>query len=232
MPRTAPARIPLALACVVAALFLAAHDPAAQRRPNTAADSLSAVVEPLFARAQFDSILSILPAVIHRAQASHDSVLLGRAITQRGRVELMLGRNADGRKDIDIGILIAQATRDTVGLMPAVHFKGFAYSMMGDYDEAMKWFERRLAISQVAHAPIDEAWARSSIGYVYHRRSDNVRARDEYTRAIALFRGAGAERFEITPLIGLGRVESATGNERAAIRCYQRAWVVSKEVGD
>lgn len=232
MPRTAPARIPLALAWMVPALFFAAHDPVAQRRPSTPADSLSAVVEPLFARAQYDSILMVLPAIIRRAQASGDSLLLGRAITQRGRVALMRGRNADARADIDAGIRIAEAVRDTVGLMPAVHFKGFAYSMMGEYDEAMRWFERRLFLAQRTHRPIDEAWARTSIAYVYHRRNHNERARDEYTRAITLFRGAGAERFEITPLIGLGRVESATGNEGEAIRSYQRAWVVSREVGD
>lgn len=232
MPRTAPARIPLALAWMVPALFLIAHDPAAQRRPSTAADSLSAVVEPLFAQAKYDSILVLLPAVFRRAAATGDSLLLGRALTQRGRVALMRGRNADARADIDVGIRIAEAMRDTVGLMPAYHFKGFAYAMMGDYREGLRWYERRLLLAQRTHSPIDEAWARTSIGYTYHRWDDNVRARDEYTRAIALFRGAGAERFEITPLIGLGRVESATGNERAAIRCYQRAWVVSREVGD
>ncbi len=232
MPRTATARVPLALAWIVAALCLVARDPAAQRPPVTAADSLSAVVEPLFARAQFDSILALLPAVIHHAQAAGDSLLLGRALTQRGRVALMRGRNADARRDIELGIRIAEAVRDTVGLMPAVHFRGFAYSMMGDYDEGLRCFERRLFLAQRTHAPIDEAWARTSIGYIYHRRTDNERARDEYTRAIALFRGAGADRFELTPLIGLGRVESATGHEREAIRCYQRAWVVSREVGD
>ena len=168
---------------------------------------------------------------MRRAQASGDSLLLGRVLTQRGRVALMRGRNADARADIDVGIRIAEAMRDTVGLMPACHFKGFAYSMMGDYHEGMRWYQRRLFLAQRTRAPIDEAWARTSIGYTYHRWSDNVRARDEYTRAIALFRSVGS-RSEINPLIGLGRVESAAGNEREAVRCYQRAWVVSKEVGD
>ncbi|HEU4929797.1 MAG TPA: CHAT domain-containing protein [Candidatus Krumholzibacteria bacterium] len=232
MPRATPARIPLALAWMVPALFLVAHQPVAQPRPVTAADSLSAVVEPLFAQALYDTILPVLPPVIRRAEATGDSLLLGRALTQRGRVALMRGRNADARRDIELGIRIAEAVRDTVGLMPAVHFKGFAYSMMGDYDEGLRWFERRLFLAQRTHAPIDEAWARTSIGYIYHRRNDNARARDEYTRAITLFRSAGADRFEITALIGLGRVESATGNERAAIRCYQRAWVVARQIGD
>jgi tetratricopeptide (TPR) repeat protein len=206
--------------------------PRNDRTPRTPADSMGAVIEPLFAAAGYDSILSLLPAYLRRAEATRDSVLLGRAFAQRGRVALMLGRREAAAADIDLGIRIAEAVRDTVGLMPAVHFKGFVYSMQGNYDEALRCFERRLDLALRTRSPADEAWARSSIGYVFHRRGDNVRARDEYTRAIQLFRASGMERLEITPLIGLGRVESAVGNETEAIRCYQRAWVVAKEVGD
>jgi tetratricopeptide (TPR) repeat protein len=144
----------------------------------------------------------------------------------------MMGRGETAAPDIDRGIYIAESVRDTVGLMPAVHFKGFVYSMQGRYDEAMGCFERRLDLAQRTRSPADEAWARTSIGYVLHRREENERAREEYTRAIQLFRANGLERLEITPLIGLGRVESAVGNEKEAIRCYQRAWVIAREVGD
>ncbi len=227
MSRTAPA-----LASTLLVLLLSAPDTVAQNVPRTPADSLAGVIEPLFVAAKYDSILALIPFYLRRAEATHDSVLLGRAITQRGRVMLMLGRRDEAVTDIDFGIRTAEAVRDTFGLMPAVHFRGFAYSMAGDYETAMSCFERRLHLAQRVRSPVDEAWARSSMGYVYHRRSDNVRAREQYTRAITLFRGTGLERLEITPLIGLGRVEIATGREREAIRCYQRAWVVAREVGD
>lgn len=227
MSRTAPA-----IASIFLALLLAVPVTLAQRPPRTAVDSLAAVVEPLFAAAKYDSILFLLPAHIRRAQASNDSVLLGRAITQRGRVALMQGRNADAENDIDLGIRIAEATRDTLGLMPAVHYRGFAYSARRDQDNAMRCYERRLLLAQRAREPVHEAWARSSMGYVYHLRSDDTRAREEYTLAIELFRANDFERLEITPLIGLGRVESNSGREQEAIRCYQRAWAVAKKYGD
>ncbi len=230
MSRTAPA-----IASILLALLLAAQTPVAQRGdppPRTPADSLRAVVEPLFATARYDSILSLLPAFIRRAEATHDSVLLGRAITQRGRVYLARGERDHAERDIDVAIRIAESVRDTVSLMSAVNFKGFVYAGQGDYDRAMHYYERRLSLAQSAHSPADEAWARTSMAYVYQQRDDLGRARQEYVRAIELFRASGQERLELTPLIGLGRIESLTGNDREAIRCYQRAWVVARAVGD
>ena len=229
MPRTVPA-----IASILLALLLSVQTPVAQRpdAPRTPADSLRAVVEPLFATAQYDSILSLLPAFIRRAEATHDSILLGRAITQRGRVLLARGERAAAEREIDLAIRIAESVRDTVSLMSAVNFKGFVYAGQGDYERAMHYYERRLSLAQSAHSPADEAWARTSMAYVYQQRNDLDRARQEYVRAIELFRASGLERLELTPLIGLGRVEGLTGNDREAIRCYQRVWAVAREVGD
>ena len=231
-------RTNLAVASLLLALLLpalGAQAPVAQRNdqaPRTPIDSLAASVERLFAAAEYDSILSLIPYYIRRAEATRDSVLLGRALTQRGRIELMQGRRDAAEVDIDLGIRISEAVHDTVGLMPAVHFKAFVLSSRGNHAGALHCFERRLDLALRTHSPIDEAFAREGIGYMMHRRSDNARAREEYTLAIQLFRANGRERLEATSLIGLGRVESAVGNEQAAIRCYQRAWVVAREVGD
>jgi CHAT domain-containing protein/tetratricopeptide (TPR) repeat protein len=222
---------PFILACglVIAAPLSA---PADRVVPSPAVDSLAARVEPLFALGSYDSILAFLPGVIHDAGARADSVLLGRALTQRGRVFLMKGDRSAAVADIETGIRIAEAIGDTTGLMPAVHFRGFAYLGQGEWDEAMRCFRRRLDLALLVHSPLDEAWARTSIGFVHHQRGSQQEARAEYHRAIALFREGGRLRLELTALIGLGRVESALGNQREAIRCYQRVWVVSREVGD
>ena len=201
-------------------------------RSSSAVDSLAARVEPLFAAGDFDSILTILPGVIRDAVARSDSLLLGRAVTQRGRVFLMKGDRDAAVRDIDLGIHIAEAIGDTTGLMPAVHFRGFVYSGQGNWNEAMRCFQRRRDLALRVHSPLDEAWARTGIGYVHHQRGQQNEARTEYRRAIVLFRDGGRLRLELTALIGLGRVESALGNQREAIHCYQRAWVVSREVGD
>src|SRR5712675_3331440 len=93
--------------------------------PLSPADSLRVLVEPLFTAAKYDTILKILPVCIRRAEAAHDSVLLGRALAQRGRLMLMVGRHDQAEHDIDLGIRIAESARDTTGLMSALHFKGF-----------------------------------------------------------------------------------------------------------
>ncbi len=168
---------------------------------------------------------------MRRAEASRDSVLLGRALTQRGRVLIMLGRPG-AERDIDTAIHIAESMRDTTGLMPAETFKGFIHWGAGRRDEAVKCFERRLLLAQKAHSRLDEAWARVSLGFSYHDMGDQDRARREYERALEIFHAAGQRRLEINALIGLGRVEGAEGNGPAAIRWYQQAWVASREVGD
>ncbi len=223
-------RTALAVASVLLFLSSSSSPPSAQRVPRTAADSLGAIVEPLFARSQYDSILSLLPAVIRRAEATHDSVLLGRAITQRGRIALMRGQDAGA--DLDIGIRIAEATRDTVGLMPAVHFKGYVYRYRKDRAAALRCFERRLQLAELVRSPTDEAWARSSIAFEQYLDNEHDLARTNFLRSIALARGAKIRTLEITSLIGLGRTYSAQGNDREAMRCYKRAWVVSRETGD
>ncbi len=198
----------------------------------TASDSLRALTEPLFTAGWYDSILTILPAFIRRAEATGDSMLLGRAITQRGRARLTLGGPDDAEPDIDTGIRIAEAVRDTVGLMSAMHFKGYSYTARGQLQDALRCFERRLFLAQRTHSPVDEAWARSGIAYELHLLDQQDRAKQEYTRAIELFHASGLTRLEVTPLIGLGRVENALGNQDNAVRCYQRAWVAAQDTGD
>jgi CHAT domain-containing protein/tetratricopeptide (TPR) repeat protein len=200
--------------------------------PLTPADSLRALVEPLFTTAKYDTILEILPVFIRRAEATHDSLLLGRAITQHGRVMLVYGRFNEAKHDFDLGIHIAESVRDTLGLMPALHFRGYSYANVGRYDDALVCFQRRLSLALDTHSPVDEAWARSGIAYVVFQQDDFARAKREYTRAIELFRVNEVTRFAATSLIGLGRVESALGNTAGAIRCNQSAWVVAHESGD
>ncbi|HXV14974.1 MAG TPA: CHAT domain-containing protein [Candidatus Krumholzibacteria bacterium] len=228
MSRTIPAIASLL------ALLLLTPAPVAQRRdpPRTPADSLAARVEPLFVAAQYDSILAIAALYVRRAEATDDSLLLGRAVAQRGRISLLRGARADAERDIDFCIRVAESVRDTTGLMSAVHFKGFVYRSQGNRDAAMACFQRRLALALAAHAPVDEGWARSSMGLEYHLRGDQSQARDNFTRSIELARASDVRSLEITSLIGLGRVLSAIGEETDAVRCYQRAWVVAREIGD
>lgn len=217
---------------LIAAVFASAPAaPPLAPAPHTSADSLSNLSENLFTTGQYDSLRAIASTFMRRAEASGDSVLFGRAITQHGRALLMLG-HPDAEREVDTGIRIAESVRDTTGLMPALSFKGFARWSAGKPDEAARWFERRLMIAQQAHAPVDEAWARTSLAMVLHTTGDQERAKEEYERALALFHAAGAKRFEIEPLIGLGRVAGATGDGPAAIRWYKQAWVAAREAGD
>lgn len=218
-------------ALLIAVCLSVAATPTHAPPSKTSADSLRDISEKLFFAGQYDSLREVASAFVRRAEASGDSVLLGRAITQRGRALMMLGGPA-GARDVDIGIRIAESLRDTVGLMPAVNFKGFGYLGAGRYQEAVQCFERRLVLAQKTRLPIDEAWARVSLGFAFHALGEQKRAREQYVRTLELSRASGHRELEINALLGLGRVEGADGNGPAAIRWYQQAWVASHEVGD
>lgn len=225
------ARVARASALAAASILLIAAKAPPTAGSSAAADSLRDRCEALFTAGRYDSLLAILPAYITRAQTAGDSLLLGRAITQRGRTLFMLGR-AGGERDIDSGIQIAESIADTMGLMPAVNFKGFVHWNAGRSDEAIRCFERRLFLAQRTHSPIDEGWARTSLGLAFHSLGNQERARREYERALALFHASGRTQLEISPLLGMGRIEDALGDGSAAIRWYQRAWVAARQVGD
>lgn len=199
-------------------------------RPTT--EEIQRRIDDLFVAAHYDSILGLIPAYMQRAEADRDSILLGRMYAQRGRSLTMIGRRAEAERDIDLGIRLAVALRDTIGWMPAVHFKGFLYSTEARYDDALRCFKERLRLAQIVHSPLNEGLARSSIAYCTAMQGDHDRAKEEYTRAIMCFRRSESPWRETTPLLGLGRIEAGAGNEREAIRCFQRAWVVAREAGD
>ncbi|HET6462303.1 MAG TPA: CHAT domain-containing tetratricopeptide repeat protein [Candidatus Krumholzibacteria bacterium] len=226
--RFAPGLVVLLLVACLASAGAAPQKPVA---PRSAVDSLAAISETLFYTGNYDSLFHVASTFARRAEARGDSVLLGRAITQRGRALLMLGR-AGAERDIDAAIHITETVRDTTGLMPAVTFKGFILWSGGHYEDAMACHQRRLLLAQRSHSPLDEAWARSSLGFGFHSMGDQARARDEYTRALQLFHAGGRKRLEVTPLIGLARVEHALGNAPAAIAWDQRALATAHETGD
>lgn len=224
-------RVPGILIFLVTPLVLASGRPA-PAVPHAAADSLSTIGDSLFLDNRAEAILNLVPAYIRRAESSRDSVLLGRAIAQRGRALLALGRRDEAEKDLDTGIRIAESVRDTTGLMPALGSKGFAYVVSSKYEEGLRCFERQLLLAQHMHSTFDEASARSAMGYALHLLDRQQESRQEYLRAISLFHAEGRTRFEISPLIGLGRTESALGNIAKSIQCYKRAWVAAHRVGD
>lgn len=200
--------------------------------PHPAADSLHEITDKLFYAGKYDSLYQVAASFARRGEASKDSVLLGRALVQRGRVLLMLGRFPKAEPDIDAAIHIGESIRDTTSVMAALTFKGFILYGAGKQDEALQCFDRRLALAQRVHSPVDEAWARTSLGYYFHDHGDQDRAKKEYHHALDLFHGAGQRRMEINALIGLGRVESALGNGPASIRWYEQALVASRATAD
>ncbi|MFN0151932.1 MAG: CHAT domain-containing protein [bacterium] len=231
VPRFVPV-VCLSVATLAAATPSAMPQTTSRPPPRTTADSLTAACDSLFLANQYDAILDRVQPIIRDAESSADTVLLGRALTQRGRARLVLGRLDEAEHDLERGIRLAESARDTTTIMPALHFRAMVFITRSRNEDALRSYERRLELAQQTRSPVDEAWARSGMGYVLHLLDRHEQSRQEYLRSIRLFQAAGLTRLEISPLIGLGRVETALGNDARAMQCYQRAWVASRASGD
>ena len=224
-------RVRVLIVCAVLSA-MAVPQPRPAAPPAPAPGDPSRLLDSLFFAARYDTILQLLPALLGNARASGDSVLLGRLVAQEGRVHLARGNRAEAERLIDAALRISESVRDTVNWMPTLNYQGFVLVGQGRYDEAVPYYEKRMELARLVKSPGDEAWGWSSIAYVHQMKGDLPRARDEYLRAVSLFREAGLPRQELTPLLGLGQVLGSLGDVQGRKECYQRAWIVARDVGD
>ena len=190
------------------------------------------VVDSLFNAGAYDSVLVLTSSLMEKARASADSVLLGRMLTLRGWTEVITRKSASGIESIDASIHISIAARDTTNWMAALGFKGFAVAWQGRYDECDELNRTRLELAQLSKDRASEAYARTSLGYIFLQRGELAAARAEYTTAADLFQAVGQQRAALTPLVGLGRVLNVLQESDAARDCYLRVLTVAREVGD
>lgn len=105
---------------------------------------------------------------------------------------------------------------------------GRLYAMMGEYNEGLAHCERALALYRESCSPSGAAGTLASIGFIYLRRGDLIRARSFYEQAIAAFRELGELFGEAEALDGLGDTMLATGETDAA----RATWIAAKKIVD
>jgi tetratricopeptide (TPR) repeat protein len=192
----------------------------------------AAVLDSLFAAGAYDSVLSLVPAVLEDAHARGDSTLVARALIIRGRVELTVRNSVDAERTLEEARRIAEAARDTARWSDALGFKSIATTFQGRYQESIELNEKRLNLAQRIGDVVAEAWARTAMAYVYLKTGQFERAKTEYTIAADLFRSENRPREELTPLVGLGRALNDLGETDAARDVYLRVWRTARQLGD
>ncbi|HEX5130941.1 MAG TPA: CHAT domain-containing protein [Candidatus Krumholzibacteria bacterium] len=191
---------------------------------------VEARLDSLFFDAHYDSLLRILPDLTRRAETEADSVLLGRLVFQRGRVEITLGHQQNAQGLFDVAIDIAMACRDTLGLLPALHFRAFVFRDQGHFDAAQRLFEHELDLARRSGNLVSEAAATQDMAYRLLRRGELEAARPLYERALELATRSGNAGTRINVYQGMGLLLRALGETGEARRMHRRAYLLARQI--
>ncbi|HKW13727.1 MAG TPA: CHAT domain-containing tetratricopeptide repeat protein, partial [Candidatus Krumholzibacteria bacterium] len=183
-PHASIARVAITLVATLAVCSLAAA------RPDTRAP-LHRTLDSLFYAGRYDTMRTILPALMRQAEMRGDSAGLGRLTFQRGRVEITLGHQAVASDLLDRSLRLCEAARDTTFLLRALNFKGFILRDQGHFDDAMALFERERTLGQLAHDPSGEGNAIFNLANKEMKRGNLEAAKAGDFRAMELFRKTG-----------------------------------------
>ncbi|HET6348775.1 MAG TPA: CHAT domain-containing tetratricopeptide repeat protein [Candidatus Krumholzibacteria bacterium] len=186
-------------------------------------------LDSLFYAARYDTLRTILPALIHDAETRGDSAALGRLTFQRGRVEITLGHQAIASREFDRALRLTQAARDTVGLLPALHFKAFVLRDQGHPADAMVLFERELDLATRAHVMSGQGSAIGNLAYRDLRRGRLESAKAGFARSMRLYRQTGNPYLIASGALNLGMLHRALGNPDSTRYWFNDALRICRE---
>ena len=215
------------LLCIFATLVLAA--PARRTPPPRYPAEVTA--DSLYDARAIDSLFAFSGAMIARARAQGDSVLLGRMTYHRGRARLAL-RDVRAGEELDRALAIATTLDDSTGRMHALGLKAFVAVNQGQFESSIALNEERIALARALKRRGSEGWGHLLIGYAELYLEHPSRSVTEYEEAWRAFGDAGRPREQLTASIGLGRALDRLGRYDEARASYQRAWLTARELGD
>ncbi|HEY8429549.1 MAG TPA: tetratricopeptide repeat protein, partial [Sandaracinaceae bacterium] len=188
-------------------------------------------VEALRGRAERAHELALRAEAL--ARASGDSLMLGRALLARARVEVRRGRFAEAEEGA-AGALeaFAGAGRDASeeAILALVHL-GMAQAGRGELALAEATLVRALARAREQRCEEVAAIATYELACVRRRRGEHASSRATYEDARARFRALGMRAAEANAIVGLGEVERAEGRYERAEALYREAIDLYEAVG-
>jgi CHAT domain-containing protein/tetratricopeptide (TPR) repeat protein len=202
-----------------------------EARPSAADRSLR-VADSLYRAADYDSAFAVIDRVEAFAASRSDSLLLARAVTLRGEIEVVTGQASRAERTLDRAVKLSRAAGDTTSWMMGLDWKARLLYQKGDVKGGLDLNDDRLSLALRSGSREHEAWARGYAAYVALNRGDYGSARDGFQRAVALFRSSGLDRGAIEPLIGIGRAAEYMGDHGGARAAWQEALLESRRWKD
>lgn len=191
--------------------------PAAATLP--AAESI-ARADSLWSAGSTDMAFTVLDSLEPRVRALGDTVSLTGVLFRRGSWGGAYGHAVESEAPLREALALAGAAGDTSLTCPIVRWLAVAVGSQGRMAEADSLWHNLLFRARRVGDRAHEAWAYTGIAWCAWRAGRNAPAREDYERAVVIFREIGHRRGELFALDWLGNTLQDLGYYEEARETY------------
>jgi diguanylate cyclase (GGDEF)-like protein len=168
------------------------------------------------------------------AERSGDRAGLAHAFTSLGALAQRRGDPARAVAHLDRALAIQRALGADSAVAASLNLLGFVHATdFADYDRGLAYQLESLRVRErLGGDPTGLATTLNSLGVVYQRLRQHDRALALFTRALSLYRDAGAEGRAAATLSNLGDLRLAGGDAAGALADHRASLALRRRVGD
>jgi tetratricopeptide (TPR) repeat protein len=143
---------------------------------------------------RYKDSLKVLEQCIMLADQIGDQTIKGWAAFNSANDLLKLGKAQDALEHLNTAMTILRRSDDRIGVMTTYMVYGSVYTALKEWDKAMASFKKASAIVKDLQMPSMEAEIIGEMGKMYAAMGDRPAARDNISRAIAMYENAGLKK--------------------------------------
>jgi tetratricopeptide (TPR) repeat protein len=149
----------------------------------------------LYLRAKrYKDSLKVLEQCITLADQIGDQTIKGWAAFNSASNLLKLGKPHEALEHLNTAMTILRRSDDRIGVMTTYLVYGAVYTALKEWDNAMASFKKASAIVKDLQMPHMEAEILGEMGKMYAAMGDRPAARDNISKAIAMYENAGLKK--------------------------------------
>jgi CHAT domain-containing protein len=171
----------------------------------------------MYGREEFDSASAAFTAAIAEARQAADTLLEGRALTERGFSAWRSDRYAEARRDGEAGLALKRRVADREELFRSWNLLGLIAWNEGRLFDAMGAFDSAAASARAMDQRLDLAKAAGNRALVQVEAGDFRAAHQGLVTMLEAGRSEGDARVEANALTNLAMLEVRTGHPEAAL---------------
>jgi tetratricopeptide (TPR) repeat protein len=144
--------------------------------------------------AEWDEADEAFGAAIALFEAQRNRQMIASVLMNRSEVTYARGRTQEAIAQCDMALATYAEIGDEVGRGEALRLKGHGLRLLGRHQAAVHALTEAIRIAQRTHTRLLEAEATRELGKVYKADNRPKEARNQFTRALAMFTNLGAKR--------------------------------------